>query len=99
MGIESVMVQHFSGLGLPLAIPAFWAIALAINIGLNLLVIPVHGATGAATVSTSSYVLIFVLVAIYFRLKTGNDLTTALILKRSELRKLFSANRFGMFPR
>ena len=71
MGLESVLVQHFTGTGLPAIIPVFWIITLAFNIGLNLLIVPAFGARGAAVTSTLSYALIFFLVAIYFSLKTG----------------------------
>jgi hypothetical protein len=36
LGIESVMVQHFSGTGLPLAIPLFWIVTVVCNVALNL---------------------------------------------------------------
>lgn len=88
VGIESVMVQHFSGVGLPVAIPTFWMIALACNLILNLILIPLFGGIGAAAVSTFTYALIFVMVAAYFRLKTGNDLSSALLLRGDEFREL-----------
>ena len=99
VGIESVMVQHFSGLGFPVAIPTFWIIALACNLTLNLILIPFFGGTGAAAVSTFTYALIFALVALYFRLKTGNRLTLALLLSRDEFRDLMVPIRFGFFSR
>jgi O-antigen/teichoic acid export membrane protein len=99
LGIESVMVQHFNGLGLPVAIPTFWIIALVCNLAFNLILIPVFGATGAAAVSTFTYALIFALVAGYFRLKTGNNLSTALLLRGDEFRELISPNRLGFFLR
>lgn len=96
-GIEAVMVQHFTGSGLPLALPVFWIIALLINLVFNLVLIPGYGATAAAIVSTSTYALIFALVAVYFRVKTGNDLTAALLLRRDEARQLFRPARLGFF--
>ncbi len=99
MGIESVMVQHFTGQGLPIAIPIFWTIALIANVSLNLVAIPIFGAMGAACVSTLTYTLMFALVAGYFRLKTRNALSTALLLQRSELVDLLSMVRAGLFPR
>jgi O-antigen/teichoic acid export membrane protein len=99
MGIESVMVQHFTGQGLPIAIPIFWVVALIANISLNLAVIPIFGARGAACVSTFTYSLMFALVAVYFRHKTKNTLSTALLLRRSELGELLSAARVSLFRR
>jgi O-antigen/teichoic acid export membrane protein len=88
MGLESVLVQHFTGTGLPMAIPVFWIVTVIFNIGLNLLVVPRFGARGAAVTSTLSYALIFVLVAVYFRLKTGRSASETFILRIHELRSL-----------
>ncbi len=88
MGLESVLVQHFTGTGLPAAIPWFWVVTVAFNIGLNLLLVPRFGARGAAVNSTLSYALIFLLVAVYFRLKTGRGTAETFILRVHELRRL-----------
>lgn len=96
-GIEAVLVQHFTGSGLPLALPVFWLIALLINLAFNFVLIPDYGATAAAVVSTSTYALIFALVAVYFRVKTGNALSTALVLRPDEARHLLSPTRLGFF--
>lgn len=97
LGIEAVMVQHFSGTGLPIAIPVFWIVAFCVNTGLNLIFIPIYGARAAALTSTLSYALIFALVASYFRSKTGNNLSTALFLRRYEFRDLLALTRLGFF--
>ena len=89
IGIESVLVQHFTGTGLPVAIPVFWLVTLAVNLGLNLALVPVFGARGAAVTSTLSYTLIFVLVAVYFWLKTGHRPVEIFLLRGDELRDLF----------
>jgi len=96
-GIEAVLVQHFTGSGLPLALPIFWVIALIANLAFNLVLIPGYGATAAAVVSTFTYALIFALVAVYFRVKTGNDLTAALLLRRDEVRELLRPAKLGFF--
>src|SRR5207253_3276377 len=70
VSIESVLVQHFTGTGLPLAIPIFWLITMALNLGLNLALVPTWGARAAAANSAVSYGLIFILVAVYFCMKT-----------------------------
>jgi O-antigen/teichoic acid export membrane protein len=88
MGLGSVLVQHFTGTGLPAAIPWFWVITLAFNIGLNLLTVPRFGARGAAVNSTLSYALIFLLVAVYFHMKTGRGPAETFILRVHELRGL-----------
>ena len=95
VGIESVLVQHFTGIGLPVAIPIFWVVTLAVNVGLNLALVPAFGGRGAACASVISYALIFVLVAFYFRFKTGNKLSATFLLRRQELRDLFATIRPG----
>lgn len=96
-GIEAVMVQHFTGSGLPLALPVFWLIAMISNLAFNFVLIPYYGATAAAVVSTFTYALIFALVAVYFRAKTGNDLSAVLLLRRDEARQLLRPARLGFF--
>ncbi|HYR76919.1 MAG TPA: polysaccharide biosynthesis C-terminal domain-containing protein [Pyrinomonadaceae bacterium] len=99
VSIESVLVQHFTGTGLPAAIPGFWLITLAINLGLNLMLVPQWGARGAAFTSTLSYALIFCLVAVYFCAKTGRRPAETFLLRRHELRDLFALSRRAIFSR
>jgi O-antigen/teichoic acid export membrane protein len=66
-GVQMALVQFFVGTGLPKLIPAMWVATLALNVVLNLLLVPKFGARGAALVSTISYALIFGAVFIRFR--------------------------------
>lgn len=93
VGVESVLVQHFSGTGLPTAIPLFWLVTLGLNLLLNFMFIPAYGARAAALSSTVSYALIFLLVAFYFRARTGNRFSQTFILRGGEVRELFSLIR------
>jgi O-antigen/teichoic acid export membrane protein len=93
IGIESVLVQHFTGTGLPAAIPVFWLITVAVSIGLNLAVVPMFGARGAAVTSTISYALIFLLVAVYFCLKTGRRPGEIFLLRGSEFQSLLALSK------
>jgi O-antigen/teichoic acid export membrane protein len=95
IGIESVLVQHFTGTGLPAAIPIFWLITLAASLGLNLALVPVFGARGAAVTSTISYTLIFLLVAVYFCVKTGRRPAEVFILRSRELSDLLVQARIA----
>ncbi|HXM47988.1 MAG TPA: oligosaccharide flippase family protein, partial [Pyrinomonadaceae bacterium] len=95
IGIESVLVQHFTGTGLPVAIPVFWLITLAVSIGFNLALVPVFGARGAAVTSTISYALIFLFVAVYFCLKTGRRPVEIFLLRGRELRNLLVQARLA----
>jgi O-antigen/teichoic acid export membrane protein len=95
IGIESVLVQHYTGTGLPFAIPLFWLITLAVNLGLNLALVPAFGARGAAVTSTISYSLIFLLVAVYFCMKTGRRPVEIFLLRKRELRDLLIKARLA----
>ncbi len=90
VGLESVLVQHFNAMGLPIIIPLFWVATLAINIALVFALVPLWGARGAALASTLSYALIFALVAIYFRSRTRRTFSEALLLRGAELRALLA---------
>lgn len=93
VGVESVLVQYFSGTGLPAAIPLFWLVTLLLNVILNLLFVPTFGARAAAVASTASYALIFLLVGFYFRRRTGNSFSQTFMLRRGELSELFTLLR------
>lgn len=88
LGIETIQVQHFTGLGLPRRIPIYWLATMAVNIGLNLLLVPRYGIFAAAIVSTFSYALIFVLVAQFFSSRTGRTLSEMFVVRRSEMGQL-----------
>jgi O-antigen/teichoic acid export membrane protein len=88
MSVQSVLVQFFVGTGLPRLIPVSWLIMLALNIALNLLIVPRWGAYGAAAVSTLTYSLIFCLVFLYFRSQTHRGSGDILVLRSDELRPL-----------
>ena len=95
VSIESVLVQHFSSLGLPVAIPIFWLVTLGMSVALNLTFVPTFGARAAAVTSSISYALIFILVAFYFRAKTGNSMSTTFLLRGYEMRELLAMARKG----
>lgn len=85
LGLETIQVQHFTGLGLPAAIPVFWIVVMALNVGLNLALIPRFGGYGAAVSSTIAYTAIFALVAVYFHKRTGRSLSEAFLIKKGEI--------------
>jgi O-antigen/teichoic acid export membrane protein len=88
ISLESVLVQYFTGTGLPAIIPWFWIITVVFNVGLNLVFVPAFGARAAAINSTASYALIFVLVARYFGRKTGLNPLLVFAPRLGELRTL-----------
>ena len=91
MGLESVLVQHFTGTGLPVGIPVFWIITLAFNVLLNLSLVPAFGARGAAVTSSLSYLLIFLLVTVYFCRQTGRGPVEIFVWRGRDVRALWRA--------
>lgn len=77
IGLESVLVQHFTALGLPRTIPVYWIVTLIVNLVLVFALVPQFGAYGAAIASTISYALIFALVAFYFLATTRRSVMAA----------------------
>jgi O-antigen/teichoic acid export membrane protein len=95
MGVESVIVQHFTGTGLPTAIPVFWVITLIFNITLNILAVPKFGARGAAAISTLTYALIFCLVVVYFLRSTNTELSKLVRPSYGQWREIWSRRRLA----
>ena len=93
ISLESVLVQHFTGTGLPAIIPVFWIITMLVNIGLNLALIPLWGARAAAINSSISYALIFVLVTAYFCRRTGRNPLVVFSPRAREFRNIFAKLR------
>ena len=88
LGLEAVIVQYFNATGLPKAVPLFWIVTVGFNVALNVLFIPGYGATAAAVISTFSYALIFVLVAVYFLMKTGSRVTDLFVIQSTDVTEL-----------
>ena len=93
IGIEMVQVQYFNSIGLPRAVPIFWIVTVLVDVTLNLALVPKFGAVGAAVVSSFSYTLMFVLVGLYFRSRTGKSFKYALVLTKMEIRALVRSAR------
>jgi len=93
LGIETIQVQHFAGLGLPRTIPIFWLVTMAASIGLNVVLVPRFGGAGAALVSSIAYASIFVLISIYFRKSTGRTFGEMFIPRSEEFRGLLRLGR------
>ena len=85
LGIETIQVQHFTGLGLPRLIPIYWVVVMLVCVSLDVIFVPVYGSIAAAIVSSVSYGLMFVLVAILFRKRTGKSFSEAFIIRRDEI--------------
>ena len=99
LGLETVQVQYFNSIGVPRAIPAFWIATMVINVTLDLLFVPAFGAIAAAAVSSVSYALMFILVAVYFRNQTGCSFRDAFLMRSTEIHDLPQAGRLLAAPR
>jgi O-antigen/teichoic acid export membrane protein len=93
LGIEIVQVQYFNGLGLPRSVPLFWVITMAVNVILNLALVPMFGAFAAAGISSFCYIVIFVLIARLFHRRTGKGISEAFIPRVSEFRELLNVGK------
>jgi len=62
LGAETVLVQFLNSLGFPITVVGVWALTCFLNVGLNLLVIPVYGIVGASAVSSFSYFVAFLFI-------------------------------------
>lgn len=98
VGLESVLVQHFTGTDLPAAIPAFWIVTVLVNLTLNFALVPAFGARAAALNSTLSYALIFFLVAWYFCRKTGRRPVEIFVPRAGDVRELLARVRLSSAP-
>ena len=94
LSVESVLAQQFVALGVPATISVFWILTAVLSVTLNLILVPKFGARAAAIDSTISYLFIFVLVAIYSYMRTGNRLWDALVPSRAEFRELLNPERW-----
>ncbi|MBA2339217.1 MAG: polysaccharide biosynthesis C-terminal domain-containing protein [Pyrinomonadaceae bacterium] len=98
IGIQSVLVQHLNATDRTNAIPLFWITTLAVNISINLALVPRYGARGAALSSTVSYALIFLLIVWRFQSLTKKSLSAILLLRRTELSELLNFGRLPASP-
>lgn len=70
LSVQNVIMQHFNAQGYPLFVAGFWAMAAAVNVGLNLMLIPRFGMYAAAATSSVSYVFVCGLALARFRKET-----------------------------
>jgi O-antigen/teichoic acid export membrane protein len=62
LGLETVAVQFLNSLGFPITVAGAWVLICFLNIGLNLIVVPMYGIVGASIVSSFSYSVAFLIV-------------------------------------
>lgn len=92
LSFGSLFNNYLNSKGFPLVSIILPAIALVVNIGLNLLLIPVWGMYGAAFATSVAYLLWFVLIIAYEHQASGNQMLKYLIPKKDDWLQLW-----GMF--
>ena len=90
LGVGRVMVAAFTGRGAANQALIVGLVSFPLTLVAFLLVIPDHGATGAAIVSCGSYVVASLLGAFLFFRSTGVPLASALVPRVSDLRDYVS---------
>jgi O-antigen/teichoic acid export membrane protein len=86
LGVARVMVAAFTGRGAANQALMVGLVSFPLTVVAFLLVIPDHGPTGAAVVSSCSYVVVSLLSAYLFFRSTGAAPTAALVPRSSDLR-------------
>ncbi len=93
LSIEGILANDLAGRGYPAILVGYWLLGLLLNIGLNLMMIPRWGATGAAAVSTVTYTVMFVLVFRCFLVESGSPWHRVLLLESTEIQALYRSVR------
>ncbi len=88
MGVQLVISQYFMGTGIPVFLPIAWLTTLTMNIALNLVLVPVYGARGAAVVSAICYAGISFVVFTLFKIKMHHSLRSMLVPSAAEIRSI-----------
>jgi O-antigen/teichoic acid export membrane protein len=71
LGMVAIFSYHFAGREYPPALIAFWAGALALNIAINVLLLPIYGVVVAPLASSVAYAAVLVLHARLFARMSG----------------------------
>ncbi len=88
MGVQLVISQYFMGTGIPVFLPIAWLTTLALNIAVNLAVVPIYGARGAAIVSAVCYAGISFAVFTLFKIKMNHSLRSMLVPTTAEIKSI-----------
>ena len=91
LSIPKVLSNELAGRGKPIVGTIAAGVALAVNIPLNLFLIPRMGISGAALASTISYTVAAIVVLVAFLRISGNSWIDTILLKREDLKIYRSA--------
>lgn len=92
-GVVSVLTQYVILAGSPGIYTGLVISGLAINIGINLVLIPLAGISGAAIASSISYTVTAGLTVLVFRRMSGRGFAETLIVRRGDLRRVLATLR------
>jgi len=86
LSVSKILARYFTGaLGRPLLNARAQGVALAINLPLNVLLIPRYGITGAAAASSAAYVAHAIVTLFLFRRYSGLPVHEALFLRSKDV--------------
>ncbi len=85
-GMQIIISQPLVGKQLPINIHTVWIAILLINIVLNLALVPILGARGAAAISTFCYATVFIAIVCLFRHERPVGIAEMLVPRIAELR-------------
>lgn len=91
--VVAVLSRYITGRGRPGTGTLILVAGLVVNIGINLLLIPVYGIVGAAAASSVSYVVTAVLTLVVFHRMSGRGWLETLVIRRSDMAALAAALR------
>jgi len=88
LALENVLIMHLAAHRLPLTVPGLWLGGLALNVGLNVWLLPRLGVSAAALTSTVAYAVVSLGVFCLFRRETGSGLSEVMVPRRVDWDKL-----------
>ena len=94
LGIGTIFMQDLAGRGLPPIVYIATAIALVVNIGMNIWLIPILKISGAAIASSVAYTLMAILTIGYFLKLTNKTVFDTFFIKRKDLK--FIITKFSL---
>lgn len=99
MALQAILANDLAGRDYPAFIPAMWTGLFAVNVGLNLVLLPRVGIEGAAWSSTIAYAGSLVALAAYWlRRFPGVGVAGLLVLRRDDAREAVLTLRRSLGP-
>lgn len=91
--VVAVLSRYITGRGRPGTGTLILVVGLVVNIGANLVLIPIHGIRGAAAASSLSYLVTALITLVVFHRLSGRGWAETLIIRRSDIAALVRALR------